>query len=195
MANKFETNDKTLFPISVRISQELLSEILAQRILLDAENNELQTKVGLLQSSEIVRSSVEQIQNHQVAEGKTVEISLKSENFSILTDYLLLNRVLVNLLKNALEATTAGSKVVICCFLENNHARFTVHNNEVMSEMVKHKIFRRSFSTKGAGRGTGTYSIKLLGEKYLKGRVWYTSTEGEGTTFNLELPLNLDKNN
>lgn len=31
------------------------------------------------------------------------------------------------------------------------------------------QIFQRSFSTKGKGRGLGTYSIKLLTERYLKG--------------------------
>mgnify|MGYP006293419399 CR=1 len=32
-------------------------------------------------------------------------------------------------------------------------------------------LFKRSFSTKGVGRGIGTYSMKLFGEKYLKGKV------------------------
>jgi sensor histidine kinase regulating citrate/malate metabolism len=48
-------------------------------------------------------------------------------------------------------------------------------------------LFRRSFSTKGRGRGIGTYSMKLLGEKYLKGRVWFTSSPNAGTTFFIEV--------
>lgn len=35
--------------------------------------------------------------------------------------------------------------------------------------LVQLQIFNRSFSTKGKGRGTGTYSMKLLTKRYLKG--------------------------
>ena len=38
-----------------------------------------------------------------------------------------------------------------------------------MPDEVKAQIFERSFSTKGRGRGIGTYSIKLLTERYLEG--------------------------
>lgn len=39
------------------------------------------------------------------------------------------------------------------------------------------------------GRGWGTYSMKLLGEKILRGRVNFTSSEKNGTTFQLSIPL------
>lgn len=57
-----------------------------------------------------------------------------------------------------------------------------------MPDEVKLQIFQRSFSTKGRGRGIGTYSIKLFTEKYLEGKVSFTSKEGEGTVFTVELP-------
>ena len=41
----------------------------------------------------------------------------------------------------------------------------------------------------GAGRGIGTYSIRLLGERYLGGRVSFDSTPEAGTTFRIHLPL------
>jgi signal transduction histidine kinase len=50
-------------------------------------------------------------------------------------------------------------------------------------------VFQRSFSTKGTGRGLGTYSIKLLTERYLGGRVWFESAEGHGTTFHAEFDI------
>jgi sensor histidine kinase regulating citrate/malate metabolism len=51
------------------------------------------------------------------------------------------------------------------------------------------QLFQRSFSTKAAtGRGVGTYSMRLLGEQYLGGRVEFTSREPDGTTFTLILP-------
>lgn len=38
------------------------------------------------------------------------------------------------------------------------------------------------------GRGIGTYSMKLLGEHYLRGQVDFTSDEANGTIFTITLP-------
>ena len=65
---------------------------------------------------------------------------------------------------------------------------FWVHNPGHMDPSVQHQVFRRFFSTKGPGRGLGTYSIKLLAEEYLGGRVSLDSSPERGTTFVLSLP-------
>jgi sensor histidine kinase regulating citrate/malate metabolism len=62
-----------------------------------------------------------------------------------------------------------------------------------MPKDVRQQVFQRSFSTKGTGRGLGTYSMKLLGEKFLNGKVSFKSTAAAGTVFSLELPFNLKK--
>ena len=64
-----------------------------------------------------------------------------------------------------------------------------VHNDNYMDERVKTLVFHRSFSTKGEGRGIGTYSMKLFGEKFLKGQVNFISKQEEGTTFYIKIPL------
>jgi signal transduction histidine kinase len=57
-----------------------------------------------------------------------------------------------------------------------------------MSEAVRLQIFNRSFSTKGPGRGLGTYSVKLLTEQYLGGKVGFTTDPKQGTTFQVTIP-------
>jgi sensor histidine kinase regulating citrate/malate metabolism len=52
-----------------------------------------------------------------------------------------------------------------------------------MPRAVQLQIFQRSFSTKGNGRGLGTYSMKLLSERYLNGRVTFKSSSRDGTVF------------
>jgi sensor histidine kinase regulating citrate/malate metabolism len=54
---------------------------------------------------------------------------------------------------------------------------------------VQLQLFQRSFSTKAADRGLGTYSMKLLSERYLKGQVWFTTSLEQGTTFIGRYPL------
>jgi signal transduction histidine kinase len=63
-----------------------------------------------------------------------------------------------------------------------------VHNPAYIPRNVQIQLFLRSFSTKGAGRGLGTYSLKLLGERYLGGHVSFVSDEQEGTVFTLTVP-------
>ena len=71
---------------------------------------------------------------------------------------------------------------------------FAIHNPAVIPEQVQLQVFQRSFSTKGQpGYGIGTYSMKLLGEQYLGGKVAFTSRSPEGTTFTLALAKSRQK--
>ena len=63
-----------------------------------------------------------------------------------------------------------------------------MHNAAVMPPEVQRQVFARSFSTKGSGRGLGTYSIKLISEKYLRGRVAFDSDTLQGTRFTVCFP-------
>jgi len=64
-----------------------------------------------------------------------------------------------------------------------------VWNEGVIPESVKLQIFQRSFSTKAnAGRGIGTYSVKLFVEKYLGGKVNFVSNPENQTSFVISLP-------
>ena len=76
---------------------------------------------------------------------------------------------------------------------KDNKIVFAVHNTEVIPEENRSKIFQFGLSTKGEGRGIGTYSMKLFGENYLKGKVWFSSAPGEGTTFFLAIPKGSSK--
>ena len=91
------------------------------------------------------------------------------------------------MLKNALEATRAGGTV--CTGIKNDGDKiiFWVKNNQVIPQDVQRQLFQRSFTTKGTGRGLGTYSIRLLTENYLEGKARFLSNESEGTLFSIEL--------
>jgi signal transduction histidine kinase len=103
----------------------------------------------------------------------------------------LLSRVLGNMIRNAIEASSPGETVTIGCFGKDDKIHFWVHNPAYMPEGIGLQVFDRSFSTKGAGRGLGTYSAKYPTEKYLAGEISYTSSEEQGTTFTAVYPLSL----
>ena len=91
--------------------------------------------------------------------------------------------------KNALEASRNGDTVTIGCCLFEGKVRFFVNNQIYISRDIQLNLFKRSFSTKGAGRGLGTYSMKLLTEKFLGGTVSFVSEPVKGTTFYADYPL------
>lgn len=175
---------KEFIKIAGNLGDKLVDEILGQRQLMEAENGELVTRIQATNSNEILKEVKDQLQHHQVASGKTIHISDDSLNIEFSTDQILLKRVMVNLLKNALEASEKGQKVTLGCKSEEkNGIAFWVNNTNEMPRQVQMQIFQRSFSTKGESRGIGTYSIKLFTEFYLKGKVDFTSDAENGTTF------------
>ncbi len=168
-------------------SAQLIDEINSQRQLLAAENNELEVNLATTSSSKILNSVAETYRNHEIATGKMIEVDLSSPDFEFETDETLLFRVLGNLLKNSLEASKSNQTVVMGCGQNDKEYFFWTKNSTVMPEDVKLQVFQRSYSTKGPGRGIGTYSIKLLTEKYLKGKVSFVSGP-ESTTFTITFP-------
>ncbi len=171
-----------------RQAERLVEEIQAQRDLLAAERGDLAVGRSAVDVAEFLASLRELYCNHEVAEGKEIVVETDAPGIAVATDPRLAGRVIGNMLKNALEATPAGGTVTLGGSSRSGGVRLRVHNSTVMPREVQLQIFERSYSTKGAGRGIGTYSMKLLGEGYLGGQVGFTSAEGEGTTFYLDLP-------
>lgn len=169
----------------------VLEEILAQRDLIAAENNELPVNPQPLNSQEVLEKVLQLYANHPVAEDRGLSIAAASASQDLVTDPRLLRRILGNMIKNALEAARSGHVVTAGCVEDGDGVRFWVHNPTFMSPSVQLQVFNRSFSTKGSGRGLGTYSVKLLTERYLKGKAGFTTSEEGGTTFFIILPKHL----
>ena len=173
--------------------KELLNDIMYQRHIQQAEAGELKIKPVKLNSLNIINNICEDFKSTLEREGKNIEIDRNTENIDITSDQVLLTRVLTNMVKNALEACHEGDVVTLKFSSAGQKCVFIVSNPSVMSEEIKSQIFQRSFSTKGTGRGIGTYSIKLFAESYLKGKVSFVSDEKTGTSFRIDLPVDIIK--
>lgn len=164
------------------INKDLTDEIRTQRDLTAAESGDLKIKPQQNNSLDIITSSTNQIKLHEVAKDITIQIDDSSDSFNFSTDGEMLRRILTNMLKNSLEATPPEGRVTIGCH-SHDDLIFWVHNHVVIPKKDQLQIFQRSFSTKGLNRGLGTYSMKLLGENYLKAKVGFVSNDQEGTKF------------
>jgi hypothetical protein len=172
-----------------RLSDELIDEINGQRDLRYAEEGTILIQQSEINAMGIIREFVDIYKNQKISRGIILNIAEDSENISFFSDQRLISRVIENMIKNAIEACSEGQVVEIKCAKINDMIQFSVHNPNFIQKEVQLNIFKRSFSTKANGRGWGTYSMKLLSEKYLKGKVHFSSTRQNGTTFYAEYPL------
>ena len=183
------TKIKNFIDLLSVVSQDLTEEILNQKSLLAAENGDLVVRKQEFYLRETLEHIVKEYHRHELALNKDIHILENPDEVIIHTDPVLLKRIISNMIKNALEAIRVEERITIGCVLNPDSVIIRVHNPGGMPEQIRQQVFQRSFSTKGKGRGLGTYSMKLLGEKYLNGKVSFTSSEKEGTEFNLEIPL------
>jgi len=179
-----------IFALIHAAAERVIDEIQAQRMVAAAENRELQVHPETLRSRELLRQLVEIYRRHEAAENRQLSLDPAVAEFSLVSDRTLLGRVLGNMIKNALEASRPGETVTVGCRLVDGRIEFSVHNPAFIPRPAQLQIFQRSFSTKGCGRGLGTYSMRLL-SGYLQGEVSFTSCEREGTIFRASYPLTL----
>jgi len=172
------------------VSRDLTEEILTQKSLVAAENGELVVKNFEFYLKETLGHIIEEYRRHELGRERKIIFEEDACDHTINTDPVLLKRILGNMIKNALEATGDGGTVTVDCHIIAEAVAIRVHNPGHMPKDVQQQVFQRSFSTKGTGRGLGTYSMKLLGEKFLNGKVSFESTAGAGTVFSLELAVN-----
>jgi len=167
----------------MHLSRRLGRDVDNQRLLLAAEQGRLQPEFRTVP----VREILEELR--ATFEGRALEILAPGAEDSITTDPSLLERVLVNMVTNALEATSPGGTVRLGFEREAGRPRFFVWNGGCIPPEVGLRIFQRSFSTKRErGHGLGTYGMKLFGERYLGGTVAFTSTPEDDTCFSILLP-------
>jgi PAS domain-containing protein len=175
-------------------SEQLVREISSHAKLLQAEKDELGVSICKIESLDLVQDLKSRFQDNELWKDRIILLDSETESITFSSDYSLLSRVLENMVKNALEATTPEAKIRIVIRSNQKSITFKVNNPGTIPEDIQLQLFQRSFSTRGKGRGIGTYSMKLFGEKYLKGKVDFSSSPKNGTTFYISLPLVFPEN-
>jgi signal transduction histidine kinase/CheY-like chemotaxis protein len=161
--------------------------------LYQAENNHLHVDWTIFKLSELVDELLLLINNNISATKNIHVIAPDADKISIKSDRSLLLRILINMIKNACEHTPDQQMVSIQVNAQADWLIFKVKNPGFIPKKNQGKIFQRTFSTKrGAGHGLGTFSMKLFGESFLKGRISFVSNKKEGTVFVFALPLQLN---
>ncbi len=168
----------------------LKREVDIQKFLLQGESTDYKIVLQKVSTKEIINELQTCFSSHPLSIDRKIEFPGDYPDIAFSTDVTLLIRVLSNMIINALEAIDKNGVVKVTLEKLYESLRFSVWNEGEIPPGVAVRIFQRNFSTKGQdGRGTGTYSMKLLGEKILKGKVTFFSSAEEGTTFTVVCPL------
>jgi len=108
----------------------------------------------------------------------------------VLSDRDQLLRVMNNLLKNAIQATSETEEPRIEISISKQHNAFKISicdNGPGIDEGVRDKIFVPNFTTKSRGMGLGLAISKNIIEQF-DGKIWFETYEGKGTCFYFQLP-------
>ncbi|HDR04744.1 MAG TPA: ATP-binding protein [Candidatus Marinimicrobia bacterium] len=165
-------------------------------MLLSNEPENLKPNLEKHSSRDILKEVKELYMNHFLVEDYYLRVDLPDEDIFVLTDSSIMIRILSNMISNGLEASQPGDELKLWCQKDSKGVTFSVWNSQFIPEDISRRIFQRNFSTKsGPGRGLGTYSMKLLSEKFLNAKVYFTTDIKNGTTFNVFLPESIELTN
>ena len=126
--------------------------------------------------------------------GIQIVTELAPELPPLYVDPILIEQVLLNLLKNGIEAMRdvppgRPREVRLAVGLADGHAEFRVtdHGNGLARD-AQQRLFEPFFTTKAEGMGIGLNICRSIVESH-KGRLWAETTAGGGCSFRFTLPV------
>lgn len=130
-------------------------------------------------------------QLHSIEDNINLTWKLVPVPVKVKADSTHINRLFNNLVQNAVQSIPPSKKpkIEISETIGSKNVLVTIKDNGVgIPREMRHKIFMPNFTTKTSGTGLGLAMCKGIVEQS-KGRIWFDTAEGEGTTFFVELPL------
>lgn len=191
---------KELLNKVIRASQRLKSLSNGLIILASMESPELQLDRYKLDANTLLVQVCDDFQN--LSEDKGVQLSghVSSGGGSaiVLGNGDALQRMLSNLIENAIRYTAPGGKVMVSCSVHGQHVNIIVEDNGIgiPKDSLSH-IFDRFYRVDKArtreqgGTGLGLSIVRAIVEAH-SGTIGVSSTVGVGSKFKIQLPLCTD---
>ena len=122
-------------------------------------------------------------------EGVKLTINVTEQPLMVVVDPAFLERALVNLVNNAIEASQRGQTVSIELLKRNDTAVIKIRDyGKGMDKETLRNLFIPFYSKKGSGTGLGMAVAKKIVEEH-QGRITVSSRPGSGTKIAVHLPL------
>ncbi len=170
-----------------------LSDIVQQSLYLASlESGERPAQLALVRPADLVARSTERLRPLADQKQVEVEVVVPSDIPDVRADADQIERVLVNLLDNAIRWTPSAGRIRVRAGQDGSNVRFEVHDTGpgVPADRLG-RLFERFYtgdeSRAGAGTGLGL-SIAKHAVQMHGGQIWVESEEGHGASFFFTLP-------
>jgi PAS domain S-box-containing protein len=161
-----------------------------------ADAGRIELILGDVDLGTLAHESVESVRPSAVAKGIQLELSA-DELPPIRADGARLAQLFDNLVSNAVKFTPEGGNVTVSLTRDDGRAVLAVRDNGIgIPAAEQEQLFGRFFRARGAidreiqGTGLGLSIARTIAERH-GGRIDFESVEAVGTTFRVELPLDL----
>ncbi len=139
--------------------------------------------------NEIVGNSLEYMRN-RVSDRVSINMHLSDDDHGVMLSKSLIEWVMENLTKNAVDAMQGEGRIDITTGAEGKNIWIEVKDTGKGIARKNFKtVFNPGYTTKKRGWGLGLTLVKRIVEEYHGGRIYVKESElGKGTTFRMELP-------
>lgn len=137
-------------------------------------------------------------QQSVLAKMKNITIQLDPaclKSYDVQVDRIKIEQVLQNLISNAIKFSPEKSTIFITCKNQTGHVSCSIVDQGIgiplkQQSRVFEKFFRADNAVKvgSTGTGLGLYIAKSIMEAH-KGKIWFESEEGKGTTMTISFPV------
>jgi PAS domain S-box-containing protein len=155
-------------------------------LLLYTQLSKEEVNLEEIQSSEMIGEVLQNLKSNIEAAGANITIDIEAE--TIKADRIQMMQLLQNLVTNALKFVEGKTpEISICCYKEPDDVLFSISDNGIgipkESQYKIFEIFRREHTAKSyPGTGIGLSICKKIVDRH-KGKIWFDSEPGKGTTF------------
>lgn len=138
---------------------------------------------------QVVEEAIQYLKS-RLPEKVSLELNYEKSTITIPVSVVLLNWVIENICKNAVDAMKGEGLIQIQIQEQQNHV--SIHINDsgqgIPVDLIS-SIFKPGVTSKKRGWGLGLSLSQRIIEQYHKGKIYVqSSVEGEGTTFGISLP-------
>jgi len=144
--------------------------------------------------NEICRRAVQMLARNAIHRRTDLTLSLQAHESSVVGDSVQLQQVVLNLLLNAIEATSTSldqRSVTVCTRENETEVEISVHDTGpgLLPDVQRH-LFESFYSTKTQGLGMGLVIVRSIVERH-RGRVSAENHEQGGAVFRVVLPKSM----
>ncbi|BDQ10821.1 sensor histidine kinase [Sediminibacterium sp. TEGAF015] len=148
-----------------------------------------------IELNKLIRQSLQILFYTAKEKGIEINMQLTDEKLMINADQDKFERVITNLVTNAIKFSRQGASVIVSLEKKNQKAVFSVRDNGIgIPKQVQEKVFDLFTIAKRKGtNGEKSFGIGLAISKKIvelhQGKIYFETEENKGTCFIVELPL------